>query len=240
LNEKKQEAGENQFMITEGEQQIDSAIEAVGLIDKTLKEVRDTIQNITNQLREKDEELKHYRTEIEELNKKINEQQQELEAKDKSIKELETGIKEKEEEIEALTKDLEAVKERSAKREEEIRKMEEENREMKKELQGIQEQLSKISSMYQELSKQKEEAINVRELLTIYVTLLEEVFAGLPHARILWLLHGARNVLTREELTKTSGFQPATVLKSIYDLQSAKLVEYDMDTQNVKLIRKLY
>ena len=57
-------------MITEGEQKIDSAIEAVGLIDKTLKEVRDTIQNITNQLREKDEELKHYRTEIEELKKR--------------------------------------------------------------------------------------------------------------------------------------------------------------------------
>jgi len=94
--------------------------------------------------------------------------------------------------------------------------------------------------MYSELSKKKDEAIDVRELLTIYVTLLEQVFAGMPHARVLWLLHGAKTTLTRDEITKTSGFQPAVILKSIFDLQNSKLVQYDTNSQDVKLIRKLY
>lgn len=185
-------------MVIEGEEIINSLIDANKLIDRTLNQVK-TI------LGEKDAEIGRLRTEIENLNKKITEQKQE--------------------------------KERS---EEEIRKIESENIEMEKELQGIKDQLSKISTMYSDLSKKKDEAINVRELLTIYVTLLEQVFAGMPHAKVLWLLHGAKNILSRDELTKTSGFQPAVVLKSIHDLNNSKLVQYDMNTQNVTLLRKLY
>lgn len=227
-------------MFIEGEANIDSAIEATKLIDNTLSQVKNNIQNITNQLKEKDEEVQKLKTEIENLNKKTTEQKQELETKDAKTKELETTIKEKEAKVETLTKGLETAKETSSRSEEEIRKMEKENLEMKTELQGIQEQLSKISSMYSELSQKEDDAIDVRELLTIYVTLLEQVFAGLPHAKVLWFLHGAKNQLKRDELTKTSGFQPAVVLKSIYDLQQAKLVQYDMNTHDVKLLRKLY
>nr|MDO8082716.1 hypothetical protein [Candidatus Freyarchaeota archaeon] len=143
-------------------------------------------------------------------------------------------------EIENLNKRLAEQKQDKARSEEEVKKMEKENIEMKRELQGIKDQLSKISTMYSDLSKKKDEAIDVRELLTIYVTLLEQVFAGMPHAKVLWLLHGAKSILTRDELTKTSGFQPAVVLKSIHDLNNSKLVQYDMNTQNVKLLRKLY
>lgn len=185
-------------MVLEGAAIINSAIDANKLIDRTLNQVK-------NILEEKDTEIERLKAEIENLNRKIAEQKQEKE-----------------------------------KREEELSKMEKENTEVKKELQEIKDQLSKISTMYSELSKKKDEAINVKELLTIYVTLLEQVFAGMPHAKVLWLLHGAKNVLSREELTKTSGFQPAIVLKSIHDLNNSKLVQYDMNTQNVKLLRKLY
>jgi hypothetical protein len=174
-------------MAAEGEPNINSAIDATKLIDKTLNQVK-------NKLGEKDAELGRLRAEIENLKK----------TEKKNIE------------------------------------MEKENVAMKNELQGIKDQLSKISTMYSELSKKKDEAIDVRELLTIYVTLLEQVFAGMPHARVLWLLHGAKNNLTRDEITKTSGFQPAVILKSIFDLQNSKLVQYDTNSQNVRLIRKLY
>lgn len=206
-------------MVIEGEANLDSAIEATKLIDNTLNQVKNNFQSITNQLKEKDEELQGLKTELENLNKKIGEQKQE---------------------IETLTKDLETAKEKSSRSEEEIQKMEKENIEMKRELSGIQEQLSKISEMYRELSHKKDEAIDVRELLTIYITLLEQVFAGMPHAKVLWLLHGAKSTLNRNELTKTAGVQPAVILKSIHDLQQAKLVQYDMNSQDVKLLRKLY
>ncbi|MGQ9721948.1 MAG: hypothetical protein ACUVXA_11570 [Candidatus Jordarchaeum sp.] len=206
-------------MVIEGEANISSAIEATKLVEETLNEVKVTIENLTNKLKEKEQEIK---------------------AKEAKTQELEATKKEKEARIETLTKELETAKEKSSRSEDEVRKMELENIKMKQELQGIQEQMSKISEMYREMSKKKDEAIDVRELLTIYVTLLEQVFAGMPHAKVLWLLHGARSNLSREELTKTSGVQPAVVLKSIHDLQHAKLVQYDMSNQNVKLLRKLY
>ncbi len=176
-----------------------------------------------------DNALNQVKTNIQNIKNQLKEKEQELQRYKTEIENLNKKITEQKQE-------LETAKQKSSRSEE----MEKENIEMKKELQGIQEQLSKISSMYSELSKKEEEAIDVRELLTIYVTLLEQVFAGLPHAKVLWLLHGAKKQFNRDELTKTSGFQPAIVLKSIYDLQQAKLVQYDMNSQDVKLMRKLY
>jgi len=207
------------FMVIEGEEIINSAMEATKLVDKNLNELKVIIQNFTVKLNEKDQEIR---------------------VREAKIQELENARREKEAQIEKLVKELEISKEKVSKSEDEIRKLEKSNMEMKQELQGIQEQFSKISEMYRELSKKKDEAIGIRELLTIYVTLLEQVFAGMPHAKILWLLHGAKNTLKREELVKTSGVQPAVILKSIYDLQNANLVTYDMNSQNVTLIKKLY
>ncbi len=206
-------------MVIEGEEIINSAMEATKLVDKNLNELKVIIQNFTVKLNEKDQEIR---------------------VREAKIQELENARREKEAQIEKLVKELEISKEKVSKSEDEIRKLEKSNMEMKQELQGIQEQFSKISEMYRELSKKKDEAIGIRELLTIYVTLLEQVFAGMPHAKILWLLHGAKNTLKREELVKTSGVQPAVILKSIYDLQNANLVTYDMNSQNVTLIKKLY
>jgi hypothetical protein len=115
-----------------------------------------------------------------------------------------------------------------------------EDAKIREEYASIQEQLSKISKMYQELSTKRDEAIDVRELLSIYIVLLEEVFQGRPHAKILFLLHGDRAQLNREAITKASGVQPAVVLKSIHDLAAANLVKYDMEQQTVELVRKLY
>jgi predicted nuclease with TOPRIM domain len=125
-------------------------------------------------------------------------------------------------------------------KEEELGRLKDENAAKAAKLKDIEDQLSKISKTYQELAGKQTEALDVRELLTIYVTLLEEVFEGRPHAKILWLLHGQKPVLTRSEINKTSGFQPAIVLKSIYDLANANLVNYNENTQELSLKRKLY
>jgi predicted nuclease with TOPRIM domain len=125
-------------------------------------------------------------------------------------------------------------------KDEEITRLKQENNGMATKLKDIEDQLTRISKTYQELSGKFTEAVDVRELLTIYVTLLEEVFEGRPHAKILWLLHGKKAVLTRDEINKSSGFQPAIVLKSIYDLANANLINYNDTTQELSLKRKLY
>jgi hypothetical protein len=125
-------------------------------------------------------------------------------------------------------------------KDDEISKLREDNARMGSQLKDIEDQLQKVSKTYQELAGKQTEAVDVRELLTIYVTLLEQVFEGRPHAKILWLLHGKKAVLTRDEINKSSGFQPAVVLKSIYDLANADLLIYNENTRELSLKRRLY
>jgi hypothetical protein len=141
---------------------------------------------------------------------------------------------------EKLGKALEVVKEAEESKGDEIRKLRESNATMSSKLKDIETQMAKLSKTYQELAGKQAEAVDVRELLTIYVTLLEQVFEGRPHAKILWLLHGKKATMTRDEINKTSGVQPAIVLKSIHDLANAGLINYNEETQELSVKRRLY
>lgn len=145
-----------------------------------------------------------------------------------------------EEALEIAKKSEESSKTELDTKDEQINQLRKENNGLASKLKDIEDQMNRISKTYQELSGKFTEAVDVRELLTIYVTLLEQVFEGRPHAKILWLLHGKKAVLTRDEINKSSGFQPAIVLKSIYDLANANLINYNDTTQELSLKRKLY
>ncbi|MFX0096362.1 MAG: hypothetical protein ACFE7E_01220 [Candidatus Hodarchaeota archaeon] len=154
--------------------------------------------------------------------------------------EIQKKIKDLSAQVSTLKEELETRSEDTKQKDELLSKLEKENKTLKGEVGAIREQMSKVSKLYQDLSKEKEETIDLKELLSIYIVLLEEVFAGRPHARILYMLHGSTTKLNKESVIKASGFQPAVVLKSIYDLANAKLVDYDMEKTELTLIRKLY
>ena len=105
---------------------------------------------------------------------------------------------------------------------------------------SVQTELNKISSLYKDLQGQKLDATNVRKILSIYVSLLEKVFQGRPHAQILFLLHGEQHQMSRQDLTKATGFEAAVVLHSIHELHSANLIEYNEDNGVVTLKERLY
>ena len=141
--------------------------------------------------------------------------------------------------IEELEKRSESVTEREKQLKEELAMLKAENEKLKTELTSISEQMKKISKMYQEVSKEKEEVTNIKDLLAIYVTLLEDVFYGRPHARILWILNKTKSEMKRSELNNTLGFQAAVIKKAIFDLKNAGLVDYNEDQDIVKLKKKI-
>ncbi|MHA2272728.1 MAG: hypothetical protein ACXACI_12760 [Candidatus Hodarchaeales archaeon] len=104
----------------------------------------------------------------------------------------------------------------------------------------IQEQLSRVSSLYEEASKEHEETQDLSELLGIYITLLEEVFAGRPHAKILYLIHGDKEVWTRGELNKTTGFTAVAILRALHELAAAELIDYNEETNEVRVTKRIY
>jgi hypothetical protein len=112
--------------------------------------------------------------------------------------------------------------------------------ELRREMDEINEQLGRVSELYREASAEKEslqEKVDVSDLLAIYITLIETVFYGKPHARILYTLHDVKTAITRKNIASSTGIQPAVVLKAVHDLKAAKLVSYDEESEEVMLTK---
>lgn len=119
-------------------------------------------------------------------------------------------------------------------------KLKEENAKMKADLDLVSKELEKVSKEFQDLSKKSVKKIEMREILALSMTLLTEVFGAQPHSKLLFLLHGQKVDWTRQDLTKASGISAAAVRKALADLNSAKLVDYDVETSTVKLLKRIY
>ena len=100
--------------------------------------------------------------------------------------------------------------------------------------------MEKFRQMYEEVAQERAKDLDLQELMAIYSILFEQVFAANPHTKILLLLQGTdKETWTRDEITKTTGFSPAAVLKALHDLRNNGIIELDESGNTVKLIRKL-
>lgn len=109
----------------------------------------------------------------------------------------------------------------------------------KTQLESVESQLSGLRKMYEEMTQEKDEEINLQELLEIYTILFEKVFAANPHTKILLLLQGVnKEEWTRDELVKTTGFSPAAIIKALHDLRNNGIIETDDSATMAKLAPK--
>ena len=137
-------------------------------------------------------------------------------------------------------KDLEEKEAALREREEKLSQANLQKQQLEFEYISLETEFKKISELFTELSGQQETTLDIKQLLGIYITLLEKVFAGKPHAKILYLLHGDKADMTREELTKATGFSAAIVLHSLHELHRAELIHYDEDQAKANLVNRLY
>jgi SMC interacting uncharacterized protein involved in chromosome segregation len=124
----------------------------------------------------------------------------------------------------------------------EIENIRRERDEFKKELDEISDQLNRVSELYREASTEKEalaQKVDLSDLLAIYITLIETVFFGKPHARILYTLHDVKTAITRKNIASGSGIMPAVVRKAVYDLANADLVKVNEDNDEVTLTKDI-
>jgi len=156
------------------------------------------------------------------------------------VEELVGSVEEHTKELEEAQRRIGELEQEDKRREDVVRELEAENRTLKEELGAIQEQLEKMSETYRELVSKQEAQIPVQDLLALYISLVEDVFGAQPHAKVLFLLHGAKTTMTREEITKTAGHEAAVIRKALADLARAKLVDYDLEAGQVKLLKRLY
>jgi len=211
-----------------------------------LDEFKDTIVKLVDErdtLQSESEELRTSKREAEEKGWAAEEKVKELTAKsekanlakEKTAKKLAAA----KEELDGLSN---RVEEAESSKTEAVDAVRAERDELKKEMGEITDQLGRVSELYREASDEKDalqEKVDVSDLLAVYITLIETVFFGKPHARILYTLHDVKTAIPRKNIQTSTGIQPAAVLKAVHDLANADLVKYDEDTQEVELTKDI-
>jgi SMC interacting uncharacterized protein involved in chromosome segregation len=201
-----------------------------------LMDERDTLQSDSEEFRAEkreaeekawaaDEKLKTLTTDLEKAQKARDSAKDEMNKLKEEVAGLKTQLDEadasKSSEIDTIRKERDAFK---------------------KELDEISEQLNRVSELYREASAEKEalqEKVDLSDLLAIYITLIETVFYGKPHARILYTLHDVKTAITRKNIASGSGIMPAVVRKAVYDLANADLVKVNEESDEVTLTKDI-
>ena len=118
--------------------------------------------------------------------------------------------------------------------------METELNDYKSRYQKVEEQMESFRKMYEDVAQEQKKELDLQELLAIYSILFEQVFAANPHTKVMLLLQGTnKEIWTRNEITMTTGFSPAAVLKTLHDLRNNGIIEMDESSNEIKLLKRI-
>lgn len=209
-----------------------------------LDEFKNSIVKLMDERESLDSEAEELRTAKREAEEKawaaeeqVNELTTKLEKSEKAKNKAKADLATSKEEVSGLSAKAAEAEASKGEAEETLRR---ERDELRKEMDEITGQLTRVSELYRDASAEKDalqEKVDVSDLLAVYITLIETVFYGKPHARILYTLHDVKTAITRKNIVSSTGIQPAAVLKAVHDLVAADLVSYDEDSQDVKLTK---
>ncbi|TFG12702.1 hypothetical protein EU537_08385 [Candidatus Thorarchaeota archaeon] len=209
-----------------------------------LKEKATTLLDERDKLVQESEELRTARREAEEktwnLQEKLEQTEEELNSVRSELERTEQALESKKAELEEKTEKISTLE---SEKENEISAIIEERDELRAEMDQITDRLQRVSELYRETTAEKEkleEKVDVSDLLSIYITLIETVFGGKPHARVLYTLHNTGASITRKHIVDSTGIVPALATKAIHDLRNENLVEYDEETQEVTLVKDIF
>ncbi|MFX1294112.1 MAG: hypothetical protein ACFFD2_04550 [Promethearchaeota archaeon] len=195
--------------------------------DETQKEIKNKLSNIQQSSLQL---LNILREEVLAFEKDMQSQQEKLK---EERKELQIELDEASEKVVVLDQETKLSYK-------EIRRMKDEHRKMKAELENVSKELEKVTVEFEHMAKEKDKKIDTSAALALIMTLLVEVFGAQPHSKLLFLLHGQKPEIDRTSLIKASGIGGAIVRKALADLAASKLVEYNVESGMVKLLRRIY
>lgn len=142
------------------------------------------------------------------------------------------------EEAKSAIMKLQVLEKDKAEADKTIQTMTGEQKRLLQEYATLQSDLKRMSSVANELGQKEFNFQQVQAVLSIYMVLLEQVWQSQAHFKILFLLHGQKQEMSRQDLAKASGISSAMILRAIFELRNANLVFYDEDTGMTKLVRR--
>ena len=186
------------------------------------------------------EEVGKISTELQGAREQFQETLAKFDAINPIFSDLEKILQDNKTTIEELARERMLLEEDKQKKDEKISQMSSEQEEILQRYSEIEGELKKFTSLVQRYEGQELTFDDIKASLAIFTILVEKIFQGQPHARILYTLHGGATSMTRDQLKNATGIEGAMVLRAVHELAKANLVYYDEDTSTVKLLKRFY
>jgi chromosome segregation ATPase len=181
--------------------------------------------------------LEHDKGELSNEKEKLEAEKIQLELEKSKLETEKMQLEVDKRKLEEATTKLEKEKQE---RDQKIGSLTEEQVRLIDEYQKVKVELTKFAKLAEEAESQELNFERITALLSIFRVLVEKIWQGQPHYKVLKVLHGEREVMTREELKNTTGIGGAYILRAVQELANVDLVEHDIDTGTVTLKQRLY
>jgi predicted RNase H-like nuclease (RuvC/YqgF family) len=103
----------------------------------------------------------------------------------------------------------------------------------------LSQELARVGKLFEEVTGKQAKDEDLQDILNIYLTLMEEVFSGRVHFKVLSIMHGEKMIWKRKELVTSTGFSEITIRKVLGELSRANLIVYDEEQATSKLVRRI-
>lgn len=143
-------------------------------------------------------------------------------------------------ETEKLAEETKKLEQEKQERDQKIGKLTEEQLKLLDEYKNLKIELKKFAKIAQDQEESEFNFERIKALLSITMLLIEEIWQGQPHYKIILVLHGEKDHMTREEIKNTTGIAGAMVLRAIHELAKIGVVKYNEETMEVTLLRRLF
>lgn len=121
----------------------------------------------------------------------------------------------------------------------ELKNLSEDKKVVENERNYLSQELARVGKLFEELTGKQAKQENLQSLLNIYLTLMEEVFSGRAHFKVLSMMHGEKLVWNRKELVTSTGFSEIVIRQVLGELARANLIVYDEEQATCKLLQRI-
>jgi chromosome segregation ATPase len=202
--------------------------------------IENSLRSVEDHFKQFIEVLETAKTELITLEKdkdQLSRDKKTLEVQKIQLEQEKSKLERDKQKLEEETQKLELEK---RERDQKIGTMTEEQKRLLKEYEKVKVELTKFAKLAEEAESQDLDFERITALLSIFRVLVEKIWQGQPHYRILMTLHGEKEAMTREELKNTTGIGGAYILRAVQELANVELVDHDIDTGLVTLRQRLY
>jgi len=210
------------------------------IIDGTLKSVEDNFKQFINVLETAKNELiilEQDKTQLSQDKNLLEREKRQLEEATRLLETEKQALEREKAELELEKQKLEVEK---AEKEQKIGELTGEQLRLLDEYKNLKIELKKFMKIAQDQEESEYNFERIKALLSITMLLIQEIWQGQPHYRILLTLHGDKEEMTREEIKNTTGISGAMVLRAVHELANIDVLQYDEEKSLVKLKRRLF